>query len=189
MPRRHLFGRHSTNDLYEFRWRTKRFARSFYPDSINCWNELGPEIRSIERLSTFKTTLIQTIRPKRSSIFNIHDPDGIRYIYQLRVGLTPLRAHKKRHCFKDTPEDACRCGNGVETTEHFLLNCQFFHTHRESLLAVVNPITVKAYPNIPIANPELVKILLYGDEKLNPRENRSILTETIKYIVNTERFC
>ena len=189
MPRRHLFGRHSTNDLYEFRWRTKRFVRSFYPDSINCWNELGPEIRSIERLSTFKTTLIQTIRPKRCSIFNIHDPDGIRYIYQLRVGLTPLRAHKKRHCFKDTPDDVCRCGNGVETTEHFLLNCPFFHTQRESLLAVVSPIIVKAYPNIPIANPELTKILLYGDEKLNPHENRSILTETIKYIVNTERFC
>jgi hypothetical protein len=99
--------------------------------------------------------------------------------------LTPLRAHKKRHSFKDTPEDAFRCGNGVETTEHFLLNYPFFHRYPQG-----NSIGCsKSYYNISIANPELVKILLYGDEKLNPHENRSILTETIKYIVNTERFC
>ena len=188
MPRRHLFGRHTKNDLYEFTWRTKRFARSFYPDSVSCWNALGPEIRGIESLPTFKSTLIKTIRPVRKSIFGIHDPH-VRYIFQLRVGLTPLKAHKKRHGFKDTPDDTCRCGNGVETTEHFLLACRFFYTERVSLLALLNPFIVKVYPQTPITNLETTKILLYGDEKLNPQENKIILTETIKYIVNTERFC
>ena len=114
---------------------------------------------------------------------------ALRYIFQLRVCLSPLKAHKKHHGFKDTPDDICRCGNGAETTVHFLLACRFFHTERESLLALLNPLVIKVYPNIPIANFELTKILLYGDEKLNPHENRIILTETIKYIVNTERFC
>ena len=34
MPRRHLFGRRITNDLYQFSWKNKRFLHSFYPDSV-----------------------------------------------------------------------------------------------------------------------------------------------------------
>ena len=83
-------------------WRTKSFACSFYPDSVICWNELGPEIRKSETLSIFKSNYIKTIRPIRSSIFDIHNPDALRYIYQLRVDLSPLKAHKKRHGFTDT---------------------------------------------------------------------------------------
>ena len=187
IPRRHLFGRNPTNDLYEFTWRNKRFARSFYPDSVNCWNELGPEMRSIETLSTFKETYIKTIRPVKRSIFKTHDPN-IQRIYQLRVGLSPLRSHKKRHNFIDTPDDRCHCGTGIETTEHFLLDCPFFHTHRNSFLSVVNPLISEASPNSPPKNSGLVHTLLYGSENLNDVQNKFILSETIRYIVNTERF-
>ena len=44
VPRRHFFGRHATNDLYRFHCRNKRFLHSFYPDLVNTWNELGPEM-------------------------------------------------------------------------------------------------------------------------------------------------
>ena len=83
MPRRHLFGRHPKNDLYEFAWMTKRFSRSFYPKSFICWNELRAEIRKSESQSIFKSNYIKIIRPTRSSIFDIHNPDSLRYIYQL----------------------------------------------------------------------------------------------------------
>ena len=32
-------------------------------------------------------------------IFGIHDPVGLRYLFQLRVSLSPLRSHKFRHNF------------------------------------------------------------------------------------------
>ena len=35
---------------------------------------------------------------------------------------------------------------------------------------------------------ELVKILLYGDEKLSPLENASILKNTIDFLKSSERF-
>ena len=85
-PRRHLFGRHATNDLYRFQPRNQRFLHSFYPDAINCWNEIGPELRKIETLSGFKTAIKRIIQPEKKSIFNLHDPNGIRHLYQLRVG-------------------------------------------------------------------------------------------------------
>ena len=48
------------------------------------------------------------LRPNANSIFGIHDPKGLRYIFQLRVSLSPLRSHKFRHNFDDTPSDICR---------------------------------------------------------------------------------
>ena len=93
MPRRHLFGRRITNDLYQFHWRNNRFLHSFYPDSVKNWNNLGPEIRNIESISLFKKTILKTIKPQKRSIFKLHDTNGVKFIYQLRVGLSPLRHH------------------------------------------------------------------------------------------------
>ena len=188
MPRRHLFGRHTTNDLYKFRCRNRRFQNSFYPDAVKSWNNLGPEIRNIDKISKFKEAVIKTIQPQKRSIFNVHDPNGIRHIYQLRVGLSPLRAHKKRHNFIDTPDDICRCGTGIETTEHFLMNCPLFKIQRDSLLSVVNPFFSKLKAAIPTLSSNLAQILLYGNENLNPSENSSILKATIDFIRTSERF-
>ena len=68
-----------------------------------------------------KTRSLKTIQPTKNSIFNVHDPEGISFLFQLRVGLSPLKAHKKKHNFIDTPVDDCCCGTGTETTEHFLV--------------------------------------------------------------------
>ena len=186
MPRRHLFGRHITNDLYKFTCRKNRFLYSFYPNSVICWNDLGPEMRKIDTLSKFKKEIQKAIKPEKRSIFNIHDPDGIRYLFQLRVGLSPLKAHKNRHNFKDTPDDRCRCGRGSETTNHFLLHCPFYNTLRETLLAFVNPISYQL--NLSNTDNVISKLLLYGDEKLKSCENSSILKSTINFIRSTERF-
>ena len=123
----------------------------------------------------------------KKSIFKTHDIH-IKHIYQLRVGLSPLRSHKKRHNFIDTPDDRCRYGTGIETAEHFLLECPFSHSHRNCLLKVVNPIISKASPNSLLNKSELVETLLYRNKELNDFQNKAILSETIKYIVHTERF-
>ena len=188
MPRRHLFGRHVTNDLYKLHCRTNRFSYSFYPDAVKSWNNLGPELRKVENISDFKKAMIETIRPQKKSIFDVHDPIGISHIYQLRVGLSPLKVHKKRHNFLDTPNDICQCGTGIETTEHFLLSCPSFKIQRDSLLSVVEPFLSHVDTTIPANSPNIAKILLYGNKSLNPTENRSILKATIDFIKTSERF-
>ena len=188
MPRRHLFGRHITNDLYKVNCRNKRFLNSFYPDSINCWNELDPDTRKIETLSRFKSAILKTIKPQKRSIFRIHDPTGIRYIYQLRVGLSPLKHHKKRHRFLDTPNDTCLCGTGIETTDHFLVACPLFRMQRDRLLSVVTPIISKLHCWTSATNSVRTNWQLYCDDKLDFGENSEILRATMKFIRDTERF-
>ena len=67
------------------------------------------------------------------SIFGIHDPVGLRYLFQLRVSLSPLRSHKWRHNFIDTPSEICRCNQGNEDTNHFFCLCPFYAIQRATL--------------------------------------------------------
>ena len=95
-PQTHLFGPRSTNVLPQIPCRNDRYKNSFYPDAIEKWNNIGVEFRSIDKLSNFKSSILQVIRPPKKEIFNIHNPDGINRIFQLRVGLSPLKSHKKK---------------------------------------------------------------------------------------------
>ena len=63
------------------------------------------------------------LRPSPKSIFGIHDTVAIKWLFQLRVGLSPLNHRKKKHNFLDTPSGNCRTCNVTEDTEHFLLDC------------------------------------------------------------------
>ena len=83
-PLLHLFGPRSTNVLPSIPRKNQRFKDSFLPDAIEKWNDIGVEFRSIGKLSNFKTAYLNLIRPPKKYIFNIHNPDGIERIYQLR---------------------------------------------------------------------------------------------------------
>ena len=78
------------------------------------------------------------------SIFGIHDPVGLRYLFQLRVCLSPLRSHKCRHNFTDATSDICHCSPGIEDTNHFLFSRPDNAILRATLAAsVINVITKK----------------------------------------------
>ena len=91
-------------------------------------------------MSTFKSNILKILRPPKKKIFDIHDPKGIKILFQLRVGLSPLREYKRRHNFQDTPSDTCICHNDAETTAHFLLHCNIYAAARNSLNNIINPI-------------------------------------------------
>ena len=137
--RRHLYGIRRDNVLKDITCKTVKYRNSFFPDSVSMWNDLGPEMRGAESISVFKRQLLKLYRPEKKTLYNIHD-DGIKWIFQLRVGLSPLKSHKKSHHFLDTPYDTCNCSRRAETTCHFLLYCPNFTIHRKILFGIVNPI-------------------------------------------------
>ena len=149
------------------------------------WNNIGPELRQTDKMSTFKSVLKGMIVPEEKSIFKIHNKN-LSYLYQLRVGLSPLRAHKFRHNFLDTPDDLCTCQSGIESTTHFLLKCPLFDVHRELLMDIVSPIA-SVQSNISDES-SVTNILLYGSKALNPTQNNEILNATLAYVQNTGRF-
>ena len=135
--------------------------------------------------SPLRTYISPFFRPKKRSIFDIHDTLGVHYLFQLKVGLSPLRSHKKRHNFIDTPSENCNCNQSVESTSHFLFECPFFATQRVTLAGSVIGILLRNNLNH-LGNDLLV--YLYGHDSMSDRDNKTLLQSTIKYIKDTQRF-
>ena len=80
----------------------------------------------------------------------------------------------------------CACGTEVETTEHFLLRCQFYSTQRLELFENLE----KVEPNfLSLSAKNQVLILLYGSRTNNSANlNQEILKNAISYLKATTRF-
>ena len=168
--------------------RTEKFKSSFYPNCLSEWNKLEPELRHAPSVAVFKKKLLSIIRPPAKSVFGIHDPKGLSYLTQLRVGLSKLNFHKFKHNFRDTVNPMCPTSDGIEYTEHFLLLCPSFDVQRQDLLAEIAELL---RPVVQIADPSndaLTQLLLYGDNDLSNNLNRSILELTLSFIHETGRF-
>ena len=74
----------------EIKCKTNSYRNSFYPNSIRCWNKLFPECRSSTSLASFKASILPLYRFHPKSIFGIHDTVAIKWLFQLRVKLSPL---------------------------------------------------------------------------------------------------
>ena len=119
--------------------RTKHnfFMNSFFPSTIIEWNKLDTNLRNSSSYSVFKKSILQFIRPISNSVFDCHNPQGIKYVTRLRLGLSHLREHKFQHNFQDCLNPLCSCGKDVESTSHFLLHCPFFTKERSTLLNTI----------------------------------------------------
>ena len=115
-------------------------------------------------------------------IYRIHDPNGLKLLTRLRLGLSHLREHKYKHNFMDTNIPFCVCGLlEEETTEHFLLRCTLFFNERKILLEI--------FPSLSnLAKTQVVSTLLYGNENLNDTNNAELITCTIFFLKQTSRF-
>ena len=159
---------------------------SFFPDGITTsWNNVISHFTNIPSIDILKKHMLSLTRPEKKSIFGIHDPLGLRYLFQLRVGLSSLRSHKKHHNFIDTPSDKCLCNHGIEDTSHFLFSCPFYATKRATLAACVIGILQKYNLNH-LGNRS--HLYLYGHRTIKLVDNRKIILSTIKYIKETRRF-
>ena len=77
----------------------------------------------------------------------------------------------------------CTCGTEVETTEHFLLCCQFYSTQRLELVENLEEVE----PNLTAKNQVL--ILLYVSQTNNSESlNHEILKNVISYLKATTHF-
>ena len=140
---RPLSNRPLVNVFRKIKFKSDRCKNSFFPDAISSWNKMISHFDDFRSFDILKNHVISFFRPKNKSIFGVHDPIGQRYLFQLRVSLSPLRSHKIRHNFIDSPSDICHCNQGVEDTSHFLFFCPADVTQRATLATSVNEILLK----------------------------------------------
>ena len=114
------------NKIKTFLARTKAFESSFFPHCVEAWGNLSEELRNINSLNTFKTSILYFVRPRENSVFEVHDINGVKLLTRLRLDLSYLNEHKFRHNFDDIINPMCSCGKEPKTTLHYLLRCDLY---------------------------------------------------------------
>ena len=180
-----IYGQRRPKTLHEIKCRTAKYTNSFFPNCVKAWNNMCDEIRNSDSLMIFKTKLFSLIRPPKKSIFDIHKPTEIKHIFRLRLGLSELKSHKKRHNFLDTPNDICSCNQASADTFHYLLRCGLFAPQRDRLLTYVQ-IILNKYNLVNLL--DNVDVFLYGHRNISIDDNKNILLATMKFINETGRF-
>ena len=103
--------------------KSNRYKNSFFPDAVASWNLFMEMLnyKVVPSIGVLKNDITSLIRPEAKSVFKIHDPAGLRYLFQLRVGLSPLKGHKCCYNFIDTPSGVCHCNQGIDDTSALLM--------------------------------------------------------------------
>ena len=157
----------------------------FFPYSVNEWKYLDNIIKSSESYSVFRKKMLNLIRPKCNDTYGIHNRTGLKLLTCLRLGLSHLNDHKFNHNFKDCINPLCSCSLSVENNIYFFLHCHHFSLQRQTLMNNIKSID-KDIINETDSN--LVNILLFGNSKCQYHINSKILSFSIDFILNTERF-
>ena len=115
---------------------------------------------------------------KPNSIYNCHNPKGIRLITRLCLGLS-------RHSFQDCLNPLWLCGNDIETSSLFLLHCPAYSNEKMTFLNKIRNIN---YGTLEYGDTIMTKTLFFGDSLLSGSTNTLILNSAIDYAIATKRF-
>ena len=63
-----------------FPGRTKTFKSFFFPHCAEAWGNLNEELRNIDSISTFKSSILNFFRPRENSDFAVHDINGVKLL-------------------------------------------------------------------------------------------------------------
>ena len=100
------------------------FQDSYFQAAIKEWNRLDIEIQKSDCISIFKKRILSFLRPLPNKVSNSHNPQGLKLLTRLRLGLSHLRYHKFKQNFLDTINPLCSCGPDIETTLHCFSTAQ-----------------------------------------------------------------
>ena len=175
----------NTNNIPLFKVKHNFFQNSFFPSALIRWNKLDLNIQSSENLNIVQKTLLNSIRPSGSNVFNCHNPKGVKLLTKLRFGLSHLREHQFKHSFQASLNPIFSCGNDIETSAHFLLHCHNFSNERSNFLDIIGSIDRNILTR---DDSQVIETLLYGDSNLNNIANTLIMNATIDFLIATKRF-
>ena len=182
---RSTYRRRNIDNIPQFNVKHTFFRNSYFSSIVTEWSNLDKSIRNSESFSIFKKNILKFIRPSPNSIFNCHNPKGVKLLTRLRLGLSHLRDHKFKHSFQDSLNPICNCGTDVETITHYLLHCPLFSDERLILISNIRNIDSNI---LNLNDSRFLEVLLLGNSSFNNSKNAFIINTTIEYIVSSRRF-
>ena len=157
----------NSNDIRTVNTRTSQYHNSFLPSTIREWNALPEEQRNSLTVASFTSHLKQssTSIPKYYYVGDRH-PQILHT--RLRTKCSSLNYDIYLKSLTESP--LCRCGN-IENSEHYLLQCRFYHQLRTEMLQYLHQICYVS-----------LDVLLFGDSSLSIEVNNRIFLTGQKFI-------
>ena len=168
-----------------FKIRHTFLKNCFFPSTIIESNKLDHNIRKSSSFNILRKSILTFIRPSANSLFNCHNPKGIKFITRIRLGLSHLHEHKFKHSFQDSLNPFCSCRFDIESTAHILLHCPTYIIERRTLLSTLVNIDNNL---LDLCEPVLIRTLLFGSNSFDTDANTNVLNATIEYLPSTKRF-
>ena len=139
----------NVDNIPQFNVRHTFFRNSYFPPIVTEWNNLDKIIGNSESFFIFKKNILQFIRPSPNSIFNCHNPKGVKLLTRLRLGLSHLHDHKCKHSLQDS---------------FYLLHCPLFSDER---LILINNIRNIDNNILNLNDSRFSEVLLFGNSSFN----------------------
>ena len=136
-------------------------------------------------LTPSRKASLSSSKPAPNSIFQCHNPKGIKYLIRLRVNFSYLRDHKVKHLFQIIINHIYTCSLEVKTTNQFILHRPYYENEPHILLASIRSIKSSFLDQ---NDNNIVKTLLYGFNSLSETQNTSILNATMEFLITSNRF-
>ena len=148
----------SNDKVPHFKVKHNYFKNYFFLSTVIEWNKLDSNIRNSEILTSFKSKVLEFIRPTENSVFLCNNPKEIQLLTRLKLGLSHLGDHKFKHNFQDTLNPICNCGEAIETSCHYLLCYSLYTNERLTLLNVIQGIDKSI---LELTDSHIAEVLLY----------------------------
>ena len=125
------------------------------------------------------------IRPVQRSFYSVFNPQDLKFLTRLQLGLSHLNKHRFGHNCRDCINPLWSCSLEVENMLHFFLHCHHYSIFRMGLMNKVNQIDENfSY----LSDDNKVSLLLYSDSRFDDNKNNFILwAASVTYILETER--
>ena len=162
-----------------------RIFCELFPYTIKKWNNLNPEIRKSVSYEVFKNSLLKSIRPSTSSLFNVSDSLGIKLLIRLCLGLSHFREPKLNHNFQETINPERSCSLKSESTTHIFLRCRNF---TDLCKCLMNELIKTDSCILTLYKKSFTKLFLYGDDRDDSKTNKSIILASINFTYSSKRF-
>ena len=172
------------DNVTKYQCRTEAFKSSFFPWTITEWNSLDLQICNLS-YTAFRKHFIDEFRLVPNSVFNIHNPVGIKLLTRLRLGLSHLNEHSFNPKFQSSTNPKCICSSENKSATNFFLHCHFNIPIRATLFDKFKE-TVNNLKGL--SDQTVTEMLLYGWPNLKGNKNSQVLECTIKYIMDSKRF-
>ena len=169
----------------QFQCRTEYFKCSFFPSTIDLWNNTLPEsARQIMSVASFKRVIGKLFEKNQlTELQRMYFCSGDRQVQivlsQMRMQFSNLKTHLYDKQCIESP--LCPCGESDETIYHFYYNCKLFATARLKLYRSIFASFGGIYA-------PCVDQILYGNTNYNIEDNSKLLQLIINYITDTRRF-